>query len=585
MRNLIKIIFCLFILSSYSLSHKCGYEKFKKFKPQILDFYSTNLRFLQEDSWQPMRIVADFYDIDNDSKISAVDKKDIKDITNKTIDYFMKIINVKRLTSKIPVGTCNGDFTGTNYPDGVLADLVIGVKWDTEAGETTEGYAGACGLNPTDRRAVTGIMGFTPMIKLSSSGKTNWFQYAVQFTLHEIGHIIFMSSNYISDKDPNWLIKRTIRGVERTLIASPKVVEAARKHFNCNTLEGVELENQGGQGTAGEHWEARVMLGDFMVGEAYEEIAISEISLALMEDLGWYKTNKYTGGLFRFGKNMGCKFLSDDCIKSTDETSHYDEFCHQKEELLCTAGRHVKGICSIYGSAGETINPLFAYFKDKTLVGYTNADHCPLAQTIDTETFLWLGSCKWGKSQYDFEKIGGNSGCFVSNISLNGNSKNQYAACYEYVCDFTNSILNVALGEKTIKCPKNGGTIDVESGSHKGLLACPDYNLLCTSSPQCNDVLDCIDSKAEVLSSTFNYDYIAKRSNELTEDAETLKFDSTAKPVPVDNKPPTTQATENNQAADNSLNSLTNAIDDVLSSSKTLCLSYNIMLFYLIFFY
>ena len=32
-----------------------------------------------------------------------------------------------------------------------------------------------------------------------------------------------------------------------------------RAHFNCPTLGGVELENQGGSGTAGSHWEKRIL--------------------------------------------------------------------------------------------------------------------------------------------------------------------------------------------------------------------------------------------------------------------------------------------------------------------------------------
>ncbi len=31
-----------------------------------------------------------------------------------------------------------------------------------------------------------------------------------------------------------------------------------KAHFNCSTLEGVQLEDQGGDGTAGSHWEARI---------------------------------------------------------------------------------------------------------------------------------------------------------------------------------------------------------------------------------------------------------------------------------------------------------------------------------------
>ena len=35
--------------------------------------------------------------------------------------------------------------------------------------------------------------------------------------------------------------------------------EQAKIHFGCNEILGVELENQGGQGTAFAHWEHRVV--------------------------------------------------------------------------------------------------------------------------------------------------------------------------------------------------------------------------------------------------------------------------------------------------------------------------------------
>ena len=34
--------------------------------------------------------------------------------------------------------------------------------------------------------------------------------------------------------------------------------EEVRRHFNCSTLEGAELEDQGVHGTALTHWEKRV---------------------------------------------------------------------------------------------------------------------------------------------------------------------------------------------------------------------------------------------------------------------------------------------------------------------------------------
>jgi len=35
--------------------------------------------------------------------------------------------------------------------------------------------------------------------------------------------------------------------------------EQAMAHYNCSSLQGVEVENQGGSGTAGSHWEQRIL--------------------------------------------------------------------------------------------------------------------------------------------------------------------------------------------------------------------------------------------------------------------------------------------------------------------------------------
>lgn len=43
------------------------------------------------------------------------------------------------------------------------------------------------------------------------------------------------------------------------MMVTPRVVAEVRKHFNCEKLEGAELEDQGGEGTALTHWEKRIL--------------------------------------------------------------------------------------------------------------------------------------------------------------------------------------------------------------------------------------------------------------------------------------------------------------------------------------
>lgn len=43
------------------------------------------------------------------------------------------------------------------------------------------------------------------------------------------------------------------------MMVTPRVTKEIRDHFSCQKLEGAELEDQGGEGTALTHWEKRVL--------------------------------------------------------------------------------------------------------------------------------------------------------------------------------------------------------------------------------------------------------------------------------------------------------------------------------------
>jgi hypothetical protein len=42
------------------------------------------------------------------------------------------------------------------------------------------------------------------------------------------------------------------------MIVTPQVVEQARHHLGCATLQGAALEGEGGEGSSGAHWEYRL---------------------------------------------------------------------------------------------------------------------------------------------------------------------------------------------------------------------------------------------------------------------------------------------------------------------------------------
>ncbi len=48
---------------------------------------------------------------------------------------------------------------------------------------------------------------------------------------------------------------------------TPKVLSYVRNHFNCPSLTGVPLENDGGDGSKDNHWEKDIFYNEYMTSE------------------------------------------------------------------------------------------------------------------------------------------------------------------------------------------------------------------------------------------------------------------------------------------------------------------------------
>ncbi|KAI0207674.1 Leishmanolysin-like peptidase [Lamellibrachia satsuma] len=114
---------------------------------------------------------------------------------------------------------------------------------------------------------------------------------------------------------PSWRVRGA--NITRTfsLLVTPRVVEEVRKHFACPTLEGAELENQGTLGTALTHWEKRVFENEAMTGSFTQHPVISRVTLALMEDTGWYQANYDFAEELTWGRGLGCDFVKWSCLE------------------------------------------------------------------------------------------------------------------------------------------------------------------------------------------------------------------------------------------------------------------------------
>lgn len=301
------------------------------------------------------------------------------------------------------------------------------------------------------------------------------------------------------------------------------------------------------------HWDARILLGEYMTSFRYvQEQVISDFTLIILEDTGLYKTNRYTGGLMRFGKGVGCSFFTKDCDYNLDNstiaegqtTTKYtifeNEFCAGNRKTTCSSGRLSRGICDNYYSYSLEDESNSALSRNWDLYGNEYADYCPISlsereEKKDKIKYSYIGNCNLGNSDdfgklafsywksnigynygifsrdiYDYgEKFGKNSFCaFSSVINKNDPQQDKYKyfirpTCYEMHC--SKESLTIQINEQYIVCPRSGGYVNV-GGNYMGHLLCSDFHLICSQTVPCNNMFDCVDVKSEMILD-FNYNY------------------------------------------------------------------------------
>eukprot|EP01124_Arcella_intermedia_P002639 TRINITY_DN11441_c0_g1_i1.p1 TRINITY_DN11441_c0_g1~~TRINITY_DN11441_c0_g1_i1.p1 ORF type:complete len:699 (-),score=100.41 TRINITY_DN11441_c0_g1_i1:18-2114(-) len=241
----------------------------------------------------------------------------------------------------------NSSATEQSFCDGVRIDpsyefegvpeseYVLFVTTRPAPTDTTLAYARYCQIDDLGR-PIVGIVNFAPH-SIDVSPEANVRQIGV--IVHEITHALGFSfsqfqigfikwnwngNSWVYSRVPTQQILKTddYPGIGHTVIRvmTPAVRDAARRHFGCDSLDGAELEDGGGAGTAYSHWEQRVFRNEYMTGTSTPFPAYSNITFSLFKDMGWYDVqhnNTYTQNLdpFLWGKNMGCDFVNGDCKK------------------------------------------------------------------------------------------------------------------------------------------------------------------------------------------------------------------------------------------------------------------------------
>ena len=507
MKMIILILINLYF-SLQSSSFQCGHNSMYKNKTiQFIDIGTTtnNLRNL-ESTYHPIRFHIDYSIINTRNLVDSTYISNIKTLFDRATNILSKLLEVNNehnITIKEPFNCY--DSIIPSQSQNIDADVVIYPEIITleEFGGDYLASAGSCLLDKTNKRPLVGLVSLRADYNFT---KANSFNYLEMLLLHEITHILVFH-NYLFDYFPTQPATTTqiVDGIERTFLITPNVIKMAQRHFGCDTLIGLELENQGLKGTVGSHWEGRLMSGDYMIPSLLRELVISDITLALFQDSGWYKVHYYSGGLFRYGKDEGCSFLEEKCIKN-GIVSFPKEFCNKKGEKKCLGDNSSKGFCAIW-KYDELIPEEYRYFENNTLGGYFYGDYCPIVQYYSEYDDEKSYSCKFGKKDNyppELEEvISDTSICIESSLTKKDDAtllkyKDTFRPiCHQVFCDKEKKEIIIKIGATSVTCPRDISTVTVEG--YDGMIKCPDYSRICGGTVWCSDPGECVDKKSSSL--------------------------------------------------------------------------------------
>ena len=580
---LFEIIFCT---QSDRKFYRCGYGN-KKFDPKPLNDLvvsnkknSSYSRILEEDDgFKDLNIYFDFENLKSHAKDFGISDSYLTMIINainkatKTLGSLLRVVPpVNTPCSPATIQSYGIDSWNQTFPifmnparkgmRDIGVDMVIFGKFDNSLEDDVFASSEAKGYDPNNDRIITGVLYINSKINLE---KTHSDRYLTTIMLHELTHLLGFEINFINY---NGFFKqeRDSQGILHSYITSPKVIEVAKKYFKCdNDIKGIEVEDNVGSVSSYSHWDARYLLGEYMNYKIYtEEEVISEFTLALLEDLKFFKAKYYTGGLMRYGKGKGCEFLLGDCInRNTEKTPFKNEFFDSVTSKIkgennyyydaaCSSGRQSKAYH--YFLRFDAAQASYIYFKDN-IIGSQYTNGCPVGQLSESETEndYYAGRCSSLGSKGDYgdqiyyqyegpENVDGrtiytihiyfnssaemldytgeaysdHSHCYQSSLYKNSLSLKQEktrAVCYESFC--SNRSLTIKIFNDYFVCPRKGGKVLVEG--YKGMFFCPDYYLVCSGTVMCNDMYDCVDKKSEAKEDSYNYDYIPETNQMLSE--------------------------------------------------------------------
>ncbi|CAM37368.1 GP63, leishmanolysin, partial [Leishmania braziliensis MHOM/BR/75/M2904] len=225
----------------------------------------------------------------------------------------------------------------------------------------------------SDGRPAVGVVNI-PAATIGSA----YDQTMVRTVTHEVAHALGFDLTVFEELELIQDVK-DLRGkdYEVPVLSSPTVVAKAREQYGCTTLEYLELEDQGGSGSAGSHIKMRNVKDELMApasGAGY----YTALTMAVFEDLGFYQADFTKAEVMPWAKLASCNFITKKCMEK-NITQWPEMFCNSTEpSYRCTSDRLKIGKCGIV-KHDDRLPRYFRYFTKTSLGGRSEfLDYCPV---------------------------------------------------------------------------------------------------------------------------------------------------------------------------------------------------------------
>jgi hypothetical protein len=273
------------------------------------------------------------------------------------------------------------------------------------------------------------------------------------------------------------VLTKNINGVNIDILQVEPLTSRLRTYFNCPTLEGAYLENQGGSASVNKHFERRVFGNELMTSSISKDARISEFTFALLESSGWYTMNYSYADPFFWGKGKGCNFLETKCVNSQFQTNE-EEFCSPLKKGGCMLHGRYGGFCgTLAGHTSSTLISAYNYWNNDTIVADAFSDNCPYIEAYSNKDCQ--NPADSSTALLSSENYGPGSMCFSGTLTPYNVLRPVSAYCFQYQCLALSNggfELKIELGSLSATC-KSGGAVSVK-GYH-GVIDCPNPNTFC----------------------------------------------------------------------------------------------------------